>query len=652
MYRKLNARAALRPGWLLPLCLLWLALGAGGSIAHAQEDAFDLPAELYLLLNTGQVERYGVGLAGVMPVIGEEAGDEVLDFGVAPDNLLMAYRTNTSFNLLNMLTGEVRQIDGADANFPPYRGRGATIAWSPDGAVIAATTEYGIRFYFAGQDATADISIMPLTGLLWSPDSRFVAGATDEDVWWVYRRDGLGFVLHAIVPSSRGLAWADNAVLLFAPADGGLFLMDLDNANAQAQIAPTTTLYRDPITRPDLSIALFGRRPDDTRILESAAYLHRAEFVPGTGWQVTQVSEESVDLTGLRWSPSGNLLLTLTGGVVALIDPASAIGLTLPTTGIVAYGWGALDPLQGVAVASLPLSADAHFLAEDFTGTRQIWRAGRDGSPPAPLTQFEASAEVFAVAPDNATFAYVSDGALWLLPASEDEALTVAEVSQTRALSFSPAGDALVYDDGARVFRLGLDAQGNPTGAPQELFNGYSAPRYVGERLRVTLPDGDMALYDFRTGDLRRLGGFDEVLVLAGGQLMVAVGAPVAGNPYGLYLIDLTSDTPPAILYAPPAGRRIVALAEVSPALLRLVLAGDPFAPSPLEVGDLPLGGGQLAAVASVRYLGEPVALSPDGQYLAGFISATRTYAIRALGSGQFVVLGASPRATGWAWGQ
>nr|MCU0476928.1 hypothetical protein [Anaerolineae bacterium] len=205
-----------------------LLIGLLAAPAHAQEDGLNLPTELYTLLRDGSIERFGLGAAGVAEVT-PEASAPAVDFGLSPDGVWIAYRTDAgALEVYNMVTPETRSID-PEAGYPPYRGRGESIAWSPDGAALAYTRDGGLRvtFFDGGQ---SDVPVSPLLGLMWSPDGKYLAAEAENDVWWVYRRDGVQMVLHAALPSSRGAAWVSPSLLMIAPAEGGLAVMDVANA--------------------------------------------------------------------------------------------------------------------------------------------------------------------------------------------------------------------------------------------------------------------------------------------------------------------------------------------------------------------------------------------------------------------------------------
>ena len=71
------------------------------------QDGIDLPADLYLLLNEGIVQRVGLGRSGIAQVTPDDVF--VLDFAVAPDDNWLAYRTQDGIMLVNMYSNALPQ---------------------------------------------------------------------------------------------------------------------------------------------------------------------------------------------------------------------------------------------------------------------------------------------------------------------------------------------------------------------------------------------------------------------------------------------------------------------------------------------------------------------------------------------------------------
>lgn len=597
--------------------------------AGAQEDAFNLPAELLVLLNDGSIERYGIGAAGVAQISPPQ--EEIVDFGLAPDGVTLAYRTQNALKLYHLITGATSELEGVTASFPPYRGRGQTVAWTPDGGALAYTTEYGLRVYFADGGTFFDVPTTPVLDLKWSEDGAYLAVESESNIWWVYRRDAASMALHAAIPASLGAEWVDTTVLMFAPPEGGLFLMDVGAANAQAQIADATLQYKYPVLRPDRSVALLAKRTNDTQTSETSGALHVASFDAQAGWSVQPVGETPVDAAGMRWTPDGSLLIKLSGGVLALVDPISAQGFTLPATGVVAYHWGVR---RAANVATLGLSSDAFFLTRDYTGFQQVWQLPASGEPPVPVTASEADITAFDVAQDGLTLIYISDEDLKFLPAAADEPITLVEgVGDVRSIDLNSDASAAVYDAEGKVWQI--DLSGDAGAAPVELLNGYDAPRYLGDddaRLLVRLPDADLGVYDFATRELNRMGAYRDAVVMASGAI-VAAGRPAIDDIEGIYLVDLTGSAPPLLLYGVPDGRVASQITATGAETVRALITGAVLKPLQAEVIEIALSSGP-TGITQAGFAAQP-GLSPDGRYIIGMASGAGLMTVRELASGR-----------------
>jgi hypothetical protein len=261
------------------------------------------------------------------------------------------------------------------------------------------------------------------------------------------------------------------------------------------------------------------------------------------------------------------------------------------------------------------------------------------------LTQIETGVEVFAVAPDGGTIAYVSEGQLWLLPPTEPTATAITEVTDVETVAFNPEGTEITYDTPEGIFTISPDG-----GEPEPLLNGYSDPAYTSDpdRMFVRIADGDAAFYDRATGDVRRLGAFDETRLLNDGRI-AAGGAPILDNTSGLYLIDPANDFTPELVYPAPDGLRIEAMVEVRPGEVRLVMGSDAFGPAPLRIVDLPVAGGDPLPLPGPGFMAQPQ-LSPDGRFIAGYTSAVRSLAIYDLNTTQELLLKQPPSVNTFHW--
>lgn len=318
------------------LLLLWVVPVRG-------QDALDLPAPLYVLLNEGIVQRYGRGAEGISVVTPEDRF--ALDFGISPSGDWLAYRTETDLIARNLTTSDERVIASGGAGMPPVRGKGETVAWSPTGDAIAVTTDTGGRVYLGIATATdlsptvVDLLEGAFSQLLWSPDGRYLAAEAADNVWWIYRRDAGTMVLSSAIVSAVGAAFVNDTELIFAPANGSLILMNLANANAQTLLLDDTWTYNLPYLLPDGMLAVFGRQKVDVELETNQGWL--LGLKPGVA-EITYLSEVPIILDHLRWAPGGDWLVSLSGGVFSLVDPLTGQTFTLPIAGAVAYTWGPL----------------------------------------------------------------------------------------------------------------------------------------------------------------------------------------------------------------------------------------------------------------------------------------------------------------------
>lgn len=594
------------------------------------QDAVNLPTELYVLLDDGRVERFGLGASGSAKVTPED--QIVIDFGVAPDGAWLAYRTDLNLQLLNMITGQSVEIEGASAGFPPYRGTGQTLVWSPDGSAIAYTMDYGIRAHFLG-DGFTDIAITPILDLKWSPDSRYLLARAEQNIWWVYRREGTQLILNSAIPSSFGAEWVGGPLLMLAPDTGGLFIMDVTN-NTQSQLANTDLRFQMPVLRRDRSVSIFAQATDATDI---NPVLYRVTPT-NDGANIEPFSENPVDLANLSWFPDGSLLIALSGGVIGLVEPASGQGYTLPITGVVMVSWGALRPIPETTLA---LSQSIHLLAADLTGVVQLWELGKDALIANPITPADVDVTDFAVSRDGSRAVYISDNALFLTTLSSGEITPLGDATGLQNFTFSPDGQTLAYDDGAAIY---LRPAGEGEG--EQLINGYLQPNYApdGLALLVRIIDGDLALFTPSSGEARRLGAYTDAIWLQDGR--IAIFGTVTPS---LQLLDPANADAPTTLYTPPAGFTVIDVAQTVSGALRVLVGRDQLGPTTLEVFNIALNGSTVVSLGVIGYLNLPQ-FSDDGRLLAGYGSGARGLVIYNLETQRETILILPPFLTEFRW--
>ena len=416
--------------------LLFLIIAFVIQYPSAAQDGLDLPAELYILLNEGRIERYGIGAAGVQAITTDTTF--ILDFAIAPDNNWLAYRTEEGLYLSPLSDDNAEsQLLDTEANFPVIRGKGNTISWSPDGQALAYTTESGARVAINTGSVPnfTNIELEAFQQLIWSPQSTFLAAEASQEVWWIFRRDGAQMNLVSVIPGSKGISWLSDNWLIFAPPEGGLRLMDLSAANIQTVLQDESRFYYLPAVLENGEIVVFSRDVSDSQTDDDIAYLQRLAIEGGQVFE-TERSELPVNLEGLRWVPKGGFLIGLRSGQLSLVLPQSGQSIDLPIESIVAYTWGAERPPETVGINS---NHDLYFLSPDLNNIVQLWRLPGNGIAPQVVTNAANSITDYFL-PDSASgnLHYISDGQLWQQSLVGDELqsiLTLPEEAEDVSIS-------------------------------------------------------------------------------------------------------------------------------------------------------------------------------------------------------------------------
>lgn len=585
------------------------------------QDGFNLPTELYVLLNTGVVERYGLGTSGIERVTPEDKF--VLDIGVAPDGTWIAYRTEDGLFIDDTSTESAPDpVEDSRASVPYIRGRGDTLAWSPAADAIAYTTLYGGRVALLESDSFSDLETPGLLNLIWSPDGSHLAAEAENNVWWIFRRESTGMVLASAITQALGTAWVDGVRLLFAPPDGGLTLMDMSASNAQTSLLDPFRVYSRMLRLPDGSIRLFGSEPgaDGTlgRLLE-------LRFVEGTP-ALEEIGTAPIDLGGLSWTPGGSLMIALRGGVLALVNPVDGQGITLPVSGVSAVSWGPIYP-PPVSAPVLPQSLT--LLAPNRDGVLQVWRVAGDGSAPVQLTEAEADITAWALGPDGRRLAYISNSALWLQIPDNDavELLTLGDAAAQPV--FSPDGRTIYFEDERDGERGIWQVSTEVDEVEAVAFRMNSASLQV----MMLLPADDvgaalllgedadgtpvLSAVDLNTGQERPLGTFSSARWTRG--TVVLALSPIAPDEEslpGLYRLDINrADLPPTPVLPSIDRFSIIDYAAVPEGGTHVLIRQRE--PGPLTVLAIPSGGGVPEVSAELGFL-NGATLSRDGSVAAG----------------------------------
>ncbi len=603
----------MRRFWLFTLLIMVIL------VPTLAQDGLNLPSELYVLLNSGVIERYGIGASGVQTVTPDDVF--ILDFRVAPDGNWVAYRTETGVSLLNMYTGDTRSLENDTSSVPPIRGQGETLAWTANGDALAYTTLNGGRVYFnSGSPAPlfAEIPTIPLLNLVWSPDGSHLAAEAEDNIWWIYRRDGATMVLASAIPAANGTAWVGNAQLVFAPPEGGLILMDMANANTQTPLLNPTHLYSLPIMT-DGGLLVFRRAFDETRFDESFGVLTSVTLQGGTA-TATETGTAAFDLSGLRWAPNGALLIAFRGGALGIVNPVDGFSFTLPIQSAVAYGWG---PIYPRSVLGINVRTSGFFLAPDISGIIQVWQLNTSGAPAFTLTPAEEDVTAYAMSPDLRRVAYVSGGQLrYHTPDSNTEPADLAAVDATQ-LAFGPNGQQLAYTTDAGIWTVSVSGDSEPEPI---LVNTdevtYSHPRYAPNvNLMLVRAAGQqttqLMVVDLNTGEL--LGGdtFHNGLWLSDGRIAAYGGGLGGVNSSQVTVIDVVNQTEAETALTIPDILTIESVIEQRGGRLRVALSQAIPGAASVSIVDAVVGG-ESSPVGDAGFIVSPQ-LAPDGVFVAGY---------------------------------
>ena len=549
MLRKLTK---ITPGVGLVLAVLLAAILP--SIPAAQAQTLALPADLFVLTENAQVMYIAAGSGFAANVSPPE--QTVTDFGIAPDGQWIAYRTlaaedgsSAAVVAIGSISNSSGQVIEFDPGPPPITGRGQTLAWSADASAIAYTVEGGLRFYLAGvgdagQPATLTLEGGPFLNLVWSPGGTFLAAEAEDNVWNVYRRDGTSVVYAGQIPSSAGLAWVREGVLVLAPPTGGLLTLDLRDGTQTALLDASIAVSQPTLISDDRLIFLVH----ETAGQRFAARQFGTVSTLGGDYEVF---DAALELTAaMRWLPDGAALLATIDGTLTLIEPRTNSRQEI-FEGVKAYAWGPLLPTE---IAGLILPDDLYFLAHDANEVVQLWRLSADGSPAEQVTNEARSVLDYALSPDGSQLAYSSGGNLIVAGMDgTDRVILTAIVERPGAgaqPAWSPDGRLIAF------VRDGIWLMPSAGGARTELISDMLSADTPPDQVRVYLhprwsPDGlrllvTLGFYEGSgLGILPITGGTATDLPigssagawLPNGQILVW-GAGIAYVIPGLYLVD------------------------------------------------------------------------------------------------------------------
>lgn len=406
-----------------------------------------LPADLFYLTDAGQVWRQPYAGDETTAVAVTRPEEKVLDFSIAPGGEWVLYRTDAGV-AVRSLDGSRSQVIAQGVGAPPDVTRGRTLSWSPDASRVAYVTATGFQVYIPGVSENlqpmifdAHLPDSPIVDLGWSGDARWLI-VRRADVFTSLCDTGDLSSLHCIdLGRLNGYAWLVDDRLAFAPAEGGLAILDPTDLDSRAFMVPQERQVDLLFQRPDDQLAFFIH--DDG--IDQPGFLHLGDPADGG---FNQEGSIPLHTAGLSWDVAGARLITRgQNQAVLLYDPIAGGEGELKTNGLpVSVDWGDTPPR---GVTSLPLAGDLYFLASQ-AGIVQVWRLPAVGDQPETITNASTDVLAYDVAPGGTQVAYTSDGTLYVGPIDTGEVKDVAVIapdanSPTGTPAFSFRGDSLAY---------------------------------------------------------------------------------------------------------------------------------------------------------------------------------------------------------------
>lgn len=584
--------------WLISL--VCIALTAAPLLA---QDGLNLPSELYVLLNEGIVQRYGLGATGVQTIIGDE-NTYVLDFAVSPDGMWIAYRTQDALRLHDMY-GQQRAIPPTEditletvtSSYPEIRGNGDTISWSPDSNWLVYATFGNLRVHNRATGAFQDLGVNSIRDLRWSAGGRYLAAGAAGNIWWFYTPAGNTLQLVSAITEVTGIAWLPDERVYITPTSGGVNILDIGAASRQTPVLPADTVYYLPIVT-DPYLYVFTGTPQSAQLLSV------------TTEETLTVGRAPFDISNARWSPDGRSMIAFSGGTMALIDPTNGEGFTLPINGASTYGWGTYNPgdqtLTGWGASYIRADALS-------TGVTQVWRVPDDGTLPETITPARDSITEFTVSADGRRVAYVSNKTLYyfVVGGGAESLFDLTSISVPQA---QPAFNS----DATRLYFVNKTSAGGGLYFA-DLTTGQTFPFFTSDTETYTHPQPAPALnallFEDGTGSTRLLDAStgEEIGVATPGR-----GQWLQGSLYGVIADDLTlidASAPDQVVQTitVPRTTTILDIGLLDRQTVRMLTQTQ--SPAPVRVTDMRAG--EVVATKLLGYFDTP-RLSPDLQFVLG----------------------------------
>jgi len=413
-------------------------------------------------------------------------------------------------------------------------GQANFVTYSPDGTLLAVASSTGIYFY--DSKTLAQVDHIPtddkVNGITFSLDSKFIVGTFERGAvqLWNIENKTLGRTIERAAGRSSGNALfsTDGALLISGSNDGAVRLWQVSDGkllrtfrghihnyesrdlassislSADSALLATTDIYdnvwvwntldgalvqkfegNSVAFSPDGQILAVGVRDDS----------YQNPFVQL--WQVSDwsllntLNEQKGEVTIMRFSPDGNMLLTNdTWGMAKLWDV---------TDGILIKTFQADDRDQFL---SLAFSADGRTLASISRDSRVQVRGIEDDTHASSLFGFTNIVHRVVFSPDNNLVASGDDWSIQIWRRTDGALLRNIAVGEVRDLAFSPDGKLLA----SGTFLNGLQVWNMENGSLAATFGNQETIRGVafspnGKFLAATTLDR-VKVWDFSTQDL------------------------------------------------------------------------------------------------------------------------------------------------------
>ncbi len=407
-----------------------------------------LDADLYLLDETGQIWRQP--LYGNEDVAATIAPSEqvVLDFDIAPGGGWVLYRT-AEFVGITSLDGRSGQVIAFEESASIPDEAGQTVAWASDASKMAFATAAGFQVYIPGKGAEFGPLVFD------TPEAQVADFGWSHNSDWllVWRADrgaalyeiGLNVSLYAELGQIAGYTWLSDGRLAFAPAEGGLALLDPTDLTSRIFMVPQDRLVTLPGESLNGALAFFIHSDG----YEGPGFLHVGN---PQDMSFSPVSAVPVQTANLQWNPSTTRLIGRDPNspfttTVLVLDPGTGSQATFEAAvGIDSVVWGDRPP-ESVSGVNLPV--DLYFLASQ-AGIIQVWRLPASGDAPQAITSMSDDVVDYDISPDGTQLVYTSGGIVYRAVINTNDITQIAALDDeviNGTPSFSPNGRQIAYSN-------------------------------------------------------------------------------------------------------------------------------------------------------------------------------------------------------------